>query len=99
MPEQFEPVPRPPEVDAPEQQIDLRPIEDAVAHVVKETKSGPKTTEFWLTLAGTFLVVIDGIPLPEKYEGFVASALLGFYALSRGLAKQGVPAVEPPPEA
>lgn len=67
---------------------------DAVAVLVKESKEGYKTTEFWTMVVGSVLVNLNAIPLPEKYEGFVTAGLMGLYALSRGLAKAGVPKVE-----
>lgn len=67
---------------------------NAVPEVVKETKEGYKTTEFWLTVVTSVLVVLNGIPLPEKYEGIVVAALAALYTLSRGTAKQGIPVVE-----
>lgn len=66
-----------------------------VPEVVKESKAGYKTTEFWVTVVTAILVVLNGIPLPEKYEGAVVAALGAVYALSRGIAKKGVPVVEP----
>ena len=65
-----------------------------VPGVIQETKKGYKTTEFWLTVATSVLVLLNGIPLPEQYEGFVIAALGAVYALSRGVAKKGVPHVE-----
>ena len=62
--------------------------------VVKESKPGIRTTEFWLTVATSLLVVVDGLPLPEKYEGAVVALLGAVYALSRGIAKKGVAHVE-----
>lgn len=72
-------------------------VEDVITHVpdvIKESRDGWKTTEFWLAIVTGILVQIDAIPLPDKYEGWVATALVVAYALSRGLAKQGVPVVE-----
>lgn len=66
----------------------------AIPEVIRESKSGVKTTEFWVAIVLTLLTVIDGIPLPEQYEGLVAGAIGVAYAISRGLAKQGVPHVE-----
>lgn len=63
--------------------------------IVKESKEGYKTTEFWLMIVISLLTVVDGIPLPEKYEAVVVAALGIAYALSRGLAKKGVAVVEP----
>lgn len=65
--------------------------------VVKESKSGYKTTEFWLTVITSLMVVVDGVPLPEKFEGVVIAVLGAAYALSRGLAKKGIPHVEEDP--
>ena len=67
---------------------------DAVTVLVKESKAGYKTTEFWTMVVGSVLVNLNAIPLPEKYEGFVTAGLMGLYALSRGLAKAGVPDVK-----
>lgn len=68
---------------------------ESVPEIIKESKAGYRTTEFWLTILASLLVLFDGIPLPEKYEGAVSAALVAVYALSRGLAKQGVPDIEP----
>lgn len=66
----------------------------AVNAVITESKKGYKTTEFWVSVAVALLTVLDGIPLPEKFEGFVVAGIAAVYAVSRGLAKGGVPAVE-----
>lgn len=71
-----------------------RDVIEAAPAVIKESKSGAKTTEFWLAVVTSVLVVLNGIPLPEQYEGVVVAALAGIYALSRGISKQGIPAVE-----
>lgn len=63
--------------------------------VVKESKEGYKTTEFWVAVVISLLTVLNGIPMPEKYEGFVVAALGAAYALSRGVAKKGVAHIEP----
>lgn len=70
---------------------DLAP---AINGIIKESKSGYKTTEFWVSIAVALLTVLDGIPLPEKFEGVVVGAIGAVYVISRGIAKQGVPAVE-----
>lgn len=62
----------------------------------KEAKEGYKTTEFWLTIAVVVLTWVDAIPLPDKYEGAVAFLAAAAYAISRGLAKKGVPAPADP---
>jgi hypothetical protein len=86
-------------VDAPSaDEVNVYPetadLIESIPTVVKESKAGHKTTEFWLTVITSVLVVLNGIPLPEKYEGFVVAALGAVYALSRGLAKKGIPVVE-----
>jgi hypothetical protein len=86
-------------VDAPSaEEVNVYPettdLIESIPNVVKESKAGHKTTEFWLTVITSVLVVLNGIPLPEKYEGFVVAALGAVYALSRGLAKKGIPVVE-----
>lgn len=73
-------------------------IGDLIEHipeVIKETKSGFRTTEFWVSILAAVLVVVDGIPLPEKYEGIVTALIAAAYAISRGIAKQGIPYIEP----
>lgn len=67
--------------------------------IFKESKAGYRTTEFWVTIAISLLTVLNGIPLPDKYEGFVVAALGAVYALSRGIAKHGQPSIEPDPAA
>lgn len=63
-----------------------------VPGVIQETKAGYKTTEFWLTIGGAFLTQIGALHLPGKYGATIATvALVGSYALSRGVAKNGVP--------
>lgn len=69
----------------------------AITTIVSESKKGYKTTEFWVAIVVSLLTVLDGIPLPEKFEGALVGALGVAYAISRGLAKQGVPVVEPAP--
>lgn len=69
-------------------------VAEVIGGVIKESKAGFKTTEFWLAIVIAGLVVLDGIPLPEKFEGVVVTALGIAYAISRGLAKHGIPSVE-----
>lgn len=63
--------------------------------VVTETKPGPKTTEFWVTMFANVLGLIQVIAGPvDVTDNKIAIALAivnGAYAASRGLAKQGVP--------
>jgi hypothetical protein len=78
--------------------VDANDAADVIAHVpavIEETRKGYKTTEFWLVIVISVLTTLNGIPMPDKYEGFVVAALGVAYALSRGIAKKGVPAVEP----
>lgn len=63
--------------------------------VIKESKAGYRTTEFWVAVIGSLLTVLNGVPLPEKYEGVVVALFGAVYILSRGIAKKGVPVVEP----
>lgn len=76
--------------DTPE----TRELVESIPTLVRESKAGYKTTEFWVGIILSLLVVLDGIPLPDKYEGVVAAALGAAYILSRGIAKKGVPVVE-----
>jgi len=66
-----------------------------VPAVIKETKAGYKTTEFWLTVLGLIAVNLNGVvmTLPDKYQAIGSAILAGLYALSRGQAKKGIPAV------
>ena len=116
MPDEFQPVPRPddfaPEVEATGSDSTtvvvnaagtdaLQDVIENIPAIVEESKAGYKTTEFWLTIVSSLLVVFDGIPLPEKFEGAYLAVVSAFYILSRGLAKKGVPRVTPvvPPPA
>lgn len=77
-------------------ETDTDALNDIIEHVpeaIEESRKGYKTTEFWLVTAISVLTVLNGIPLPEKYEGIVVAALGAVYALSRGLAKKGIPNV------
>lgn len=65
--------------------------------VIKETKAGYKTTEFWLTVLGLVAVNLNGVvmTLPDRYQAIASAILAGLYALARGQAKKGIPAIEP----
>jgi len=65
---------------------------------VKETRRGPSTSEFWLTLvASLFGLAImagwvnpEGVSTVDKISGVALAALASMgYAVSRGLAKAG----------
>lgn len=78
-----------------------RYVSEAVAlapRLVKETKAGYKTTEFWLTSIIAVLTLLGTFPLPPKFEPVVAAGLAAAYTISRGLAKLGVPNVQDPGE-
>ena len=57
-----------------------------------ETRPGTQTTEFWLAIASNLLTIVAMIAhaLPPKYAVPTLSVVNGFYAIGRGLAKQGV---------
>ena len=64
-----------------------------------ETKPGPQTTEFWITLLTNLLGVaqlvgLDPYQLGNSSNKYVVGSLAllnGLYAVGRGKAKQGVP--------
>lgn len=75
---------------------DLASVINDMAPVVKETKAGYKTTEFWIAIVGIVLAQLSVLHLPGKYgETITTAALAVGYLLSRGFAKAGVPNVEP----
>lgn len=68
--------------------VDLAPV------VIKESKDGYRTTEFWVAIAAALATQFDVTSLPEKVQGYVVGAIAVAYVISRGIAKKGVPAVE-----
>ena len=59
-----------------------------------ETRPGIRTTELWITVAtavGAIAAASAGV-LPERWAAIVAGIASVAYAISRGLAKHGVPA-------
>jgi hypothetical protein len=75
------------------------PLSDIVADfepVIKETREGYKTTEFWGAVAGLAALNLNGVimTLPDKWQAIGSAAIIGLYAISRGLAKKGIPAIE-----
>lgn len=66
-----------------------------IPEVVKESKAGYKTTEFWVSVVSAFLLAVGALPTPHDTKGFAVAAIVGLYAVARGLAKKGVPVVEP----
>lgn len=75
--------------------FDTEELAPALTSIISESKAGYKTTEFWVAVVVSLLTLLDGIPLPEKFEAIVIGAITVAYALSRGLAKKGVPNVTP----
>lgn len=71
--------------------VDAASLIPAVTTIVTEAKAGYKTTEFWVAIVVSLLTLLNGIPLPEKFEGVVVALTGVAYVLSRGLAKSGVP--------
>lgn len=109
----FEPIPRPEDYNddsALDNAVDdvrvvldedsVKEVISDIAPVIKETKEGWKTTEFWLTVAGLVAVNLNDVvmTLPDKYQAIGSAVLVGLYAVSRGSAKKGIPAVEAPKE-
>ncbi len=76
------------------ERIDPSEVGDEVAYIVKESKAGWRTSEFWITIITTLAVLFNGIPAPESKEGYIAAGLAAIYAVSRGLAKNKVPNTE-----
>lgn len=64
--------------------------------IFNEAKAGYRTTEFWVSLATLILVNVNGlvVSLPDKYQAGASAFIGAFYALSRGIAKNSVPAPE-----
>ena len=63
---------------------------------MSETRPGIRATELWITVAtavGAIAAASAGV-LPERWAAIVAGIASVAYAISRGLAKHGVPADE-----
>jgi hypothetical protein len=61
-----------------------------------ETKSGLKTTEFWALIVLNVLPELGAIDVGStKIKGLLHIFTFVAYALARGLAKQGIPNVDP----
>lgn len=81
---------------------DVHNVVEDIGPVIRETKSGWRTSEFWLTVATLAAVNLSGVilTLPDKYQAIASAVVAGLYAISRGQAKQNIPHVEDPvPEA
>lgn len=86
----------PPTGGYPEPPQEVEEPEEA-AVVIRESKPGWKTTEFWVAVVTLVAVNLNGVvlTLPDKYQAIATAVVAGLYALARGLAKQGIPDVEP----
>ena len=53
-------------------------------------RSGVRTSEFWLTLAGNVAALITTLAglLPAETAGWLVAVANGLYAISRGIAKK-----------
>lgn len=78
---------------------DLQPVADALPEIVKETKAGWRTTEFWLALVSSVGIALGAVPTPHDTQGYALAVIVALYAIARGLAKKGIPVVEPSPVA
>lgn len=76
---------------------DLEPLQASLPEIIKETKSGYKTSEFWLTIVGSISVATGLVPTPVDTKGWALVALVALYCIARGLSKKGVPSIEPSP--
>lgn len=79
-----------------EQPVDTHVIENVVNEVpavFTETKKGYKTTEFWVVILSAIAVNVQPA-VPEKWQAILTGALAIGYALARGHAKAGIPAVD-----
>lgn len=70
-----------------------------IPEVVKESKAGYKTTEFWLVVVGSLVTALGVVPTPHDAKGFVLAGLAAAYAVARGIAKHNIAAIEPAPVA
>jgi hypothetical protein len=84
--------------DAPDTEA-ITDLLESLPMVVKESKAGYKTTEFWVTILASAATLLDVIPMPEHYKAIVVGVLGTAYTISRGIAKKGIPAVMPAPPA
>ena len=59
----------------------------------RETRAGWKSTEFWIVVTVLLADLITGLTgvLPPEWAGASATVVTVLYAVSRGLAKHGVP--------
>lgn len=67
-----------------------------------ETKISFKTSEFWIHLALQIFFLLNTAQIwsymPTKYSGLIQAIMAAGYMMSRGVAKNGVPATTNPPD-
>lgn len=68
-------------------------LEADLPPLIKESKSGYKTTEFWAAIAAALNDVVTTLPPSDK---IAVTALAGVYAVARGIAKNGIPFISSP---
>jgi hypothetical protein len=72
----------------------------ATTNPANETKPGIYTTEFWVTIFTSLLAVLDLSGawdfVPDRYATILLAVVNAAYAVSRGIAKQGVKPTGPP---
>lgn len=80
--------------DLPVVSNELTEIIRDVPVIIKETKSGYKTTEFWTSIVAVLVPLLAGAP--EKLMIPLVGAIGIAYTISRGIAKHGTPAAITP---
>lgn len=76
--------------------IDPDTLEPAINTIITESKAGYKTTEFWVTIVVSLFAVVDPASLPDWAQTALLGVAAAAYAVSRGLAKAGIPHVDVP---
>ena len=62
--------------------------------MMNETRPGQRTTEFFITIASIIGVIAAALSdvVPAEYAAVLATVATVAYAISRGVAKHGIPA-------
>jgi hypothetical protein len=68
-------------------------LEADLPPLIRESKAGYKTTEFWGSVAAAVTAVSTTLPQTDKVA---LLALSGVYAVARGIAKNGIPFISSP---
>lgn len=71
----------------------VKALEADLPPLVRESKAGYKTTEFWGAVAAAVTDVSTTLPASDKVA---LLALSGVYAVARGIAKNGIPFISAP---